>query len=197
MEQDIASYLFRNHTCVLPGIGKLTLVTTPAETNFINAQIKAPVQHISFTPDGKTNAVFNELSAVSEHLKMMLSAKKIVLLNGIGTFSIDDNGKIHFTELEINKSLAPAIKVERVVHQDAKHTMLVGDKETDNVVMTEFFSDAPKKKNRWWIAAAIAAVVAIIILVIHCLQPVDGNFYSGNAIILQADSASATYQSVK
>jgi hypothetical protein len=197
MEQDIASYLFRNHSCVLPGIGKLTLVTTPAETSYINAQIKAPVQTISFSTDEKSAPVFNELSAVSEHLKMMLDAKKSVALNGIGTFSKDENGKINFAVLEINKSLTPAIKVERVVHQDAKHAMLVGDKETTNVIMTEFFSDAPKKKNRWWIAAAIAAAVAIIILIIHCLQPVTGNSYSGNAIILQADSASATYQSVK
>lgn len=197
MEQDIASYLFRNHYCVLPGIGKLTLVTIPAETNFINANIKGPSQSIIFCAEAKGATIFNELSAVSEHLKMKLDAEKKVSLNGIGTFTKDENGKMHFNALEINKALTPTINVERVVHHDAEHTMLVGDKETTNVVMTEFFSDAPRKIKHWWVAAAIAAAIGIAILIFHAMQPANANSYSGNAMLLPVDSATATYQMSK
>jgi hypothetical protein len=194
MEQNIASYLFRNKYCVLPGIGKLTLVTTPAETDFVNAQINAPTQAIIFSAEDKGTSVFNELSAVSEHLKMMLDSKKTVLLNGIGTFSKDDNGNIHFTAIQINQSLTTPVKVERVIHEHSEHTMLVGDKETTNVVMTEYFSDAPAKKDRWWIGAIIIAVIAIVILIIHFSQ--DGNS-SGNIILLQPASTDSTYHLAK
>jgi hypothetical protein len=196
MEQNIASYLFRNGYCILPGIGKLTLVTTPAETDFMNSQIKAPVQTILFSNEDKSTAVFNELSAVSEHLKMMLDVKRTVLLNGIGTFSKDDNGDIHFTPLQIDAALSNPVHVERVVHQHSEHTMLVGDKETTNVVMTEYFSDVPVQKSRWWIGAVIIAAVALVLLIVRIVQNDDGKF-SGNIISIQPASADSTYHSVK
>jgi hypothetical protein len=196
MEQNIASYLFRNGYCILPGIGKLTLVTTPAETDFMNSRINAPVQTIFFSNEDKNASIFNELSAVSEHLKMMLDAKGTVLLKGIGTFSKDDNDSIHFMPLQIDAALSNPVHVERVVHQHAEHTMLVGDKETTNVVMTEYFSDIPVQKSRWWIGALIIAAVAIILLIVHIAQNDDSKF-SGNIISIQPGSADSTYHSVK
>jgi len=196
MEQNIASYLFRNGYCILPGIGKLTLVTTSAETDFMNSQINAPVQNILFSSDDKNVAVFNELSAVSEHLKMMLDAKRTVLLNGIGTFSKDDNGDIHFTPLQTDAALSNPVHAERVVHQHTEHTMLVGDKETTNVVMTEYFSDVPVQKSRWWIGAVIIAAVALVLLIVRIAQN-DNAKFSGNIISIQPASADSTYHSVK
>jgi len=196
MEQNIASYLFRNGYCILPGIGKLTLVTTPAETDFMNSQINAPVQNILFSNEDKNSSVFNELSAVSEHLKMMLDAKRTVLLNGIGTFYKDDNGDIHFTPLQINAALSNPVHAERVVHQHSEHTMLVGDKETTNVVMTEYFSDVPVQKSRWWIGAVIIAAVALVLLIVRIAQN-DNAKFSGNIISIQPASADSTYHSVK
>jgi len=196
MEQNIASYLFRNGYCILPGIGKLTLVTTPAETDFINGYINAPVQTIVFSTEDKNASIFNELSAVSEHLKMMLDAKRTVLLNGIGTFSKDDNGDIHFTPLQTDAALSNPVHAERVVHQHTEHTMLVGDKETTNVVMTEYFSDVPVQKSRWWIGAVIIAAVALVLLIVRIAQN-DNAKFSGNIISIQPASADSTYHSVK
>jgi hypothetical protein len=195
MEQSIASYLFRNNYCVLPGIGKLSVVTTPADTDFINGQIKAPVQNIIFSEEDKGEAIFNELSAESEHLKMMLDAKRTVSLSGIGIFTKNDNGNIHFSPLQINQSLVTPVKVERVIHQNAQHTMLVGDKETTNVVMTEYFTDVEPKKKRWWIAAIIMALVSLLIIGIYFYS--NGGASIGNAISIQPASTDSTYHLIK
>ena len=191
MEQSIASYLFRNNYCVLPGIGKLTVVITPADTDFINGQIKAPVLNIVFSEDDKGETIFNELSAESEHLKMMLDAKRTISLNGIGVFTKNDNGSIHFSSLQINPLLVTPVKVERVIHQNAQHAMLVGDKETTNVVMTEYFTDVEPTKKRWWIAAIIIALASLLIIGIYFFS--NGGASVGNAVSIQPASADSTY----
>ncbi len=191
MEQSIASYLFRNNYCVLPGIGKLTVVTTPADTDFINGQIKPPVQNIEFSADDKSEAIFNELSAESEHLKMMLDARRTVSLTGIGVFTKKDDGHIHFSPLQIAPSLVTPVKAERVIRENVQHSLLVGDKETTNVVMTEYFTEEEPKKERWWIAAVIIAVLSIIIVVIYF--SFNGGSSLGNAFSIEPATADSSY----
>jgi len=198
MEQDIASYLFRNHYCVLPGIGKLTLITNPAETDFINGQIKSPAQKIIFSKEDNGGVVFNELSAVSEHLKMTLETKRTILLNGVGTFSLNDNNEITFVPQPINSALEQPVVFERALRHDATHSILIGDKETTKIIKPEPLSDEIIiKKERWWIAAMVACVIAIGVIVLALNQNIPGNMGSGNQIKIDVNPEMPTYKSVK
>jgi len=57
-----------------------------------------------------------------------------------------------------------------VIHPDAKHLLLVGDRERMSDEMNEFLNteeEEPQSKKWWWISAIIAAVIALLIILVH------------------------------
>lgn len=197
MEQDIASYLFRNHFCILPGIGKLSVITGSAETDFINARIKPPAQKIVFSPEENGPAIFNELSAVSEHLKMMLETDRTVTLNGVGTF-IMNNNVISFSQQPLNSTLEQPVHFERAIRHDATHNILIGDKETTRIIKPEPIEEKIiESKKHWWIPALIAAVIALGAIVFSFSQNTSGNIGTGNQEKIDVNAEAPTYKSVK
>jgi hypothetical protein len=77
------------------------------------------------------------------------------------------------------------VKAERVIHPEAEHQILVGDKETTNTLMTEYFSEEVHvKKNRWWIWAIILCLVALIIILLY-LNNAGLLSMAGNAMPIQ------------
>ena len=69
-----------------------------------------------------------------------------VQLESLGSFFVDDNGKINFKPEELPAAFSQPVFAERVIHPDAEHQILVGDKETTNTVMTELL--AAKSRNK-------------------------------------------------
>ena len=161
----IAPSFFQRKQCHLPGIGTLLMITHPAQTDFVNTQIKAPVQEITFTAVTDDENIFNEFSAISELMKRTLDEERTVILNGVGTFSKDDAGEIHFAAIQLDAIYTPPVTAGRVIRQDAQHNILVGDRETNSAIMTEFFNDEEVVvKNRWWVWAIVLVAVAIAVL---------------------------------
>ncbi len=176
----IASSFFQKKSCRLPGIGSLSLVTHPAQPDFSNTQIKAPIQEIIFNATNKDAAIFNEFSAISQLMKISLDEEGIVELTGIGTFTKDSEGTINFLSVEMDTDFTQPVTAKRVIHKDAAHNILVGDKETTNVVMTEYYSDeAPAAKDRWWIWAIVLGVIGASLLAFYLYQHGVNSF--GNA----------------
>jgi hypothetical protein len=59
---------------------------------------------------------------------------------------------------------------------------LVGDKETTNTLMNEYFNeDVLVKKNRWWIWAIVLAVIALLAILIYT-NNVNLSSMAGNAM---------------
>lgn len=167
MYQIIASTLFQNKVCRLPGIGTLFMVTHPAATDFANASIKSPVETIDFIVQQSGEKVFNEFSAISELLKKTIPENGNFFLKGIGIFSRDNSGVIQFAPISIDHIFTPPVTAERVIRQDAEHAMLVGDQQTTNVQMTEYFSEQEPLKDKWWIWAIVLAALGIILLLVY------------------------------
>jgi hypothetical protein len=184
MDQLIASFLFQNKNCPLPGIGTLLIKPTTAQTDFAAKSIIAPVPQVVFETKeteadklldyiaSKTNSsilqAIDTLSQFGNHLKNGIFTGHQPLLEGVGKFSADDLGNIHFEPLALPAVFLPSAKAERVIHPEAEHTILVGDKETTNTVMTEYFTEETTvAKNRWWIWAIVLAAVAITIMLIY------------------------------
>ena len=160
----IAPSFFQKKQCHLPGIGSLLLITHPAQTDFVNTQIKAPVQEIKFISVTDDENIFNEFSAISELMKRKLDEEGTVVLNGGGAFTKDDSGDIHFEALQLDDIYTPPVTAARVIRQDAEHNILVGDKETNTVAMTEYFNETPVLKDRWWVWAIVLGAIAIAAL---------------------------------
>ena len=166
MHQLIASYLFQNKTCPLPGIGNLSVTTTAAKADFSNKMIAAPAPFINFIPDEanaaallsyvalKTNSntweAAEALDHFCDHLKTGFSTDALTRLEGVGDFVVDINGEIKFQQALLPSFFLQPVTAERVIHPQSEHSMLVGDKETTNTLMTEYFNEETKVKDRWW-----------------------------------------------
>lgn len=178
----IAASLFQNKHCVLPGIGKLSVKVRSAETDFVNAQIKAPEHVVEFLPEENGEAAFNEFSAISQLIKDDIERNGKVDISGLGSLVIDESGKINFTPIQLGEEYRQSVPAERVIRQNAAHAMLVGDKETTNVIMTDYFAEEVVTKDLWWVWAIVLGVVGIAAIVLHIVQH---GYTSGNNHILE------------
>jgi hypothetical protein len=187
MHQLIASYLFQNKACPLPGLGTLLVTKTPASPDFLNKLITGPQQSIIFEnaeSDAsnlldyialKTNTTvlktIENLGHFCSNLKRAALANNPATVDGVGNFFTDAAGKIDFKPQAVAPFFQPAVKATWVTHTEAEHPVLVGDKETTSTVMTEYFSDTeeetPVKKDRWWVWAIVLAAIALLALLFY------------------------------
>ena len=186
MHRLIASYLFQNKTCPLPGLGTLSVTAGKAELDFLNTAIKAPASRIVF--EAKENDASNLLDYIAtktsstliqtidrlgqfcNNLKTATLANQPATLEGVGNFFTDSSGKINFKSSQLPVAFLQPVKAERVIHPQAEHQILVGDKETTNTVMTEYFTETPVKKNRWWIWAIILGTMALLAILFYLIN---------------------------
>ncbi|MBS1513292.1 MAG: hypothetical protein JST86_20820 [Bacteroidetes bacterium] len=198
MEQLIAAYLFQNKTCPLPGLGTLQLLPGKAEGDFLNSVIMPPAPVIQldaketdasnlldFIAAKKTQTVMQAIDVLGSFcntLKAATLSQQSAPLNGIGDFYTDGKGVIQFRAKNIAAAFLQPVRAERVIHPQAEHAILVGDKETTNTVMTEFYGDTPVQKDRWWVWAIILAAIALILLFIYLLNNASLVSSAGNAM---------------
>lgn len=167
MYQIIASTLFQSKICRLPGIGTLKITTVPAHTNFVDAQIAAPLEKIEFVPEPIGENIFNEFSAIAELLKKAIDETGMAFLKGIGTFRKGEEDSLEFSGIQIKHELAQTVRFDRVIRENAEHAMLVGDQQTTNVQMSEYFTEKPTLKNNWKIVALILGTLGILALAFY------------------------------
>jgi hypothetical protein len=200
MHHLMASYLFQHKTCPLPGLGTLSVIAGSADGDFVNALIKAPVPAIIFETKetdatvlidfiaAKTNATvlqsIESLGHLTNSLKAAAITNKPATLNGVGDFFTDEKGRINFRPELLPPAFLPAVKAIRVIHPEAEHQILVGDKETTNTVMTEYFTETPVKKDRWWIWAIVIAAVALLAILFYLNNGMQLSI-GGNALPIQ------------
>lgn len=199
MQQLIASFLFQNRSCPLPGLGTLSLASTEAVADFSNKTITPPLSEIHFEPGEtnredflaymarSTNTPVYEANAALDHfcaeLKNEISTKTSASLDGIGNFYVDGNGKMKFSQSLLPQYFLEPVNAERVVHPNAEHAILVGDKESTNTQMAEYFSEETPVKDRWWIWALVLGGIGLIILLFY-FNDVDRGSLFGNAVKL-------------
>ena len=201
MQHLIASYLFQNKYCALPGIGTLSLTAGKAATDFLDKKIKPPLTAITFSEaenkmDGlpeyiaaTTNSDKYEATEALEHfcdsIKKSLNNNEPVILESVGQFFVDGSGSIKFQPIDLPKAFLQDVNAARVIHPEAEHHILVGDKDSTNTLMTEYFSEeAPVKKSRWWIWAIIIVSIALLALLIYS-NSLNASSMAGNAMPIQ------------
>ena len=197
MDHLIASFLILKKKCPLPGLGNLYVSMEPSQADFSIHKICSPkpiinysgdemnaedlVNYIAYKKDCLAPQALEDLNDYCESLKSVISKQQEHKLDGIGKFSVDIAGKIHFQEYELAGYLLQPIDAIRVIHPDAEHAMLVGDKETTNTKMTEYFNEEPVKKDWWWKWAIILGVIGVLLLLFYFIDPVHNSSF-GNAM---------------
>jgi hypothetical protein len=134
----------------------------------------------------KTNMQNHEAAGALDHfcasLKNEISQNAWAKLEGIGNFIVDNNGNTIFEQLALPAVFLQPVFAERVIHPKAEHQILVGDKETTNTMMTEYFSEeTPVAKNRWWVWAIVLGAAGLLALLFYFTGTNNASAF-GNAI---------------
>jgi len=175
MNQYLAKYFALNKKLVLPGIGFFNTTTQPAQLEFVEKTLHAPVHAVNFYQDenaadnnfisflinetgfGQYEAV-NRFSQFIAQLKEKLQSGVTLQIPGLGILTNNENGYL-FTSENLQQYF-PGIAAERVIRQNAQHSVRVGEDEKTSVEMHEMLN-REAAKDRWWIGAIVLAVVGI------------------------------------
>lgn len=185
----IGTYLLQNKSVSIPGLGTIYIERTPAQSDFVNRQILPPAYHYRFdryfdTPgkdfftflsarknvhDFEAIKMFNEWAL---DLRTSISGiDQSVELEGIGSLKRDNSGVVIFEPFIKPQAYTPPVPAERIIRTNAKHMMLVGDKETTNVEMSDYLQEEPAgKRSSWWIYALIIAAACLIAIILFYYQ---------------------------
>jgi len=183
MQQLISSYLFQNKNCPLPGLGTLFITPGTAQNDFVNKVITAPVPSVAFTTTeteadklvdfiaAKNNSsalgAIDVLGKYCNNLKAAINNNNSAAIDEVGFFFTDTSGSILFAPSAIPQVFLPKVDAGRVIHPEAEHNILVGDKETTNMQMAEYYNETPPSKNYWWVWAIILGIAGIIAIAIY------------------------------
>ncbi len=181
----------------MPGIGTLSISTRSSESDFISKVLTAPTPSINFTEEesdetalikfiaAKTNSNTSEakqaLETYSGNLGAAIADGTAATIEGVGNFVVNSSGELNFEPQQVPSIFTQSVKADRVIHPEAEHSMLVGDKETTSAVMTEYYSEEETKKDRWWIWAIVFAAIAITMIIIYFNDPGHSSLF-GNAV---------------
>jgi hypothetical protein len=197
MQQLIASYLFQHNTCPLPGLGTLNITVGNASADFLNKTITPPpytinflpvetaaemlVDYIAFKNQKTVLEAIDMLGKYCNQLKGEINDGNVAVINSVGSFIADSHHKINFKAAPFSVAFLPAVTAERVIHPEATHSIVVGDKERTNMQMTEYYMEEEAgKKSYGWLWAVLLAVTALIIILIYYSNFFHAAFF-GNA----------------
>jgi len=176
-------YLLEHSSLHFPGIGTLAFEETPARLDIADQQLYAPkrtlhlhkeevatkdslnaflASQLDITP-AQSWEVFNQFSST---ISGSLSTKKQVEWENLGTFHKDADGSIRFIQTPILETYLPPVPAERVIRQNVEHLITVGDTETTNTAMQEYYEDdeTPRKRDFWWIWALLILAVSGVLI---------------------------------
>ncbi len=210
MERVLTNYLYEFKICPLPGVG--TLLLNPGHAHFLAGEKRmiAPIPFISlhekerpvsglhhFIADQYSISEAEAEGLLQHYCKQLqdMQAYEELPLDTVGSFYMDENGKMHFKSLSLPAAYFPDVLAERVVHPDVAHPMLVGDTHTNSTAMTEMLQDEPVTKSRWWIAAAVLAVVGLAVIFIYYSSYELGQ--TGNGRKVSTSPESKTYSTAQ
>lgn len=182
MYDDLYEYFVLNHQLSLPGIGAFVLEKTPAKTEIVNRVIQPPSYSISFhqatsTPTknffvwlaGRMNISYSEaivgFNAFAYDLRSEILSGGMVVWPKLGTLRGGPGNEIFLDPA--NESLSPEAPVpaEKVIRDNAQHTIRVGEEERTSGEMEELLHHEVKNARGWWIAALIIAAICLAVIV--------------------------------
>lgn len=196
MNPALYSYLLQNKSLSIPGLGTIYIERVPAQSDFVNRRLLPPSYHYRFNKyfDAPDKSFFSYLSAQKKmadyeairwynewayELRTKIRTDKPVVLEKVGVLSKDHSGEISFEADRPVPTYLETVAAKRVIRTQAKHTVLVGDRELSNQQAAEYLQEETVvEKESWWIYALVLIAISLIILFFHFYK----NGFSSNAV---------------
>ena len=185
MVELVKTYLLQHNSISIPGLGTIYVERIPAQSDFVNRQLLPPAYHFRFdkyfvapgkefftylaakkhVEDYEAIRMYNEWAL---QLRNNIGAEQPTLLEGLGSLKRDESGEVVFEAAGNQYLYSQPVPAERIVRTNAKHTMIVGDKEVTNVEMSGYLQEGlRRKRTAWWIYALIVAAIALLAIFFH------------------------------
>jgi hypothetical protein len=180
MYSALYEYLLHHKKLAVPGIGTFLLVREPAVIDFPERQIHAPRYAINLEEGEVTvsRKFFHWLSAILHipeldairrfndfvfDLKKDLGSGNLVRWKGIGHLQKGEDGRLLFKGVEARAASIPA---EKVIRENAAHSVRVGETERTSAEMTALLHTPQKRSRSWWLLPLLLGLLAISFLVV-------------------------------
>lgn len=178
----ISAYLIQTNKCALPSIGMFRIEHTSADLDVANRRMLPPVEEIYFTEKEEIDTKdlinfivmkraisYNEaeriLSDFCKHSVDLLRAGEKVTFQSFGSLLKDEDNKLVFTPEQLSFPLQP-VAANAVLHPHTDHDLLVGDRETTSIAMTEYLTDRNDNiRSNWMIWVLLLGLLATCALI--------------------------------
>jgi len=184
MNQYLVKYFALYKKLILPGIGSFNSSTQPAQLEFVEKTLHAPVHTIIFHEDVQANdenfvsfliketglgqsEASGKFNYFITQLKEKLQSGIALQLPGLGILT--NNGDAYSFTAENQQQFFPGVTAERVIRQNAQHSIRVGEDQKTSAEMHELLHQEATQ-DRWWIAAIVLGVIGIAAILYHYLS---------------------------
>jgi nucleoid DNA-binding protein len=176
MQQYILPFLAQHYSLTIKDLGTFSVVEDAPSWEAVKQQFTTPETIIKFSNTAEeTTEEFINFIATKNKLTIKVANEYIqnaielfqsdytnnkFIINGIGTLQ-----KKGARELELHQSFTNQYKpitAVKVIRQDAKHTLRVGETETTNLQMQEYYEQGISKKTIGWFTIALLLSIATI-----------------------------------
>src|SRR5438105_4309365 len=184
MHQYIHKYFAVNKNVAIPGIGSFSVEMQNAKLDFINKTLHAPLPVIHYEQNANTDERFyhflsketglNESDAANNfrhfisQLKEQLETDHVIELRGIGTLTKNESG-YSFVAINTVQKFFPDVVAERVIRQNAEHTVKVGEYHRTSTQMHNELRRRAVKKADWFVTALILGAIGIVAIALYYL----------------------------
>jgi hypothetical protein len=211
MESLIENFLLRHNHCPLPKIGSLELNAKSAQLQTGENIITAPYPSISLSKKEKPADLFIHYIAKKKGIDESLANQELIAycqqiinldhlkeikLNHTGKFYIDHDGSLDFKQDDIPEEFLPAIKVQKVIHPNAVHSVRVGDQEhTNDFMKNQLKNFVTIKRSTWWVWALLLTSIAAAAIFYHVKFNQAGSYF-GNGTKVNPSTEVKTYRAI-
>ena len=176
-------YLIENSSLHLPGIGTMEFAEVSARLDVADKKLQASRRELRLNTDGTASGkhslmgflsrllqvseedAFNVFQQFAETVRSNLASKGILYWDNLGAFQKDESGALHFVQTSDLDEYLPPVAADRVIRQNAEHSMTVGDTETTNTAMQEYYDETVViAKDYWWVWAIVIVVTSAILI---------------------------------
>ena len=187
MQELITSFIIQSKECRLKGIGRFERIIHPAESDIANKQLIPPkeektfksreerisdelIRYVSNKNHISMEDALEQLQEWCAETKAKLTRGDEIILASLGSLKANQSGSISFQAFRPAPFYGP-VPVERVVHKNSTHHVLVGDRETNSSVMNQFYQDEKEsedvKSNSWKVVSMVLGAIGLILLIFY------------------------------